>query len=71
MHGDLAEGILVSIFVEERLNGLNYGVNEIGEIAPSDLLRPPPIAQVLYYDDLKNIYHDTDMLDYLKAHKKG
>jgi hypothetical protein len=30
LHGDLAEGILVSIFVEERLNGMNMGCNDHG-----------------------------------------
>lgn len=30
LHGDLAEGILVSIFVEERLNGMCMGCNDYG-----------------------------------------
>jgi len=63
LHGDLAEGILVSIFVEERLNGMNMGLNEHQQIKNHVILqRPVENVKSLYNDDTHEIYNNASLI---------
>lgn len=63
IHGDLAEGILVSVFVEERLNGIN-GFQQGGKAV---INRPGEMVKNLYNDDTNEIYNKATIVEYLKA----
>jgi len=65
LHGDLAEGILVSIFVEERLNGMNMGLNEHQQVQNHVILqRPVENVKQLYNDDTHEIYNNASLIEY-------
>lgn len=54
LHGDLSQGILVSIFIEQRLNGMNQAQNEEHQNEQNskvNLLRPVDMVKNLHTDD--------------------
>ena len=46
-HGDLAEGVMVALFLEERLS--------------KQLIKPPESVKKVYQDDIANIYKDEGL----------
>lgn len=63
LHGDMAEGLLISAFIEE-----GYSMDNTGE---HKLMIPEQIMKDVYDDDMKEIYNNkkiNDLLFWYKTH---
>ena len=70
LYGDLAEGILISVFVEERLSQFGKQVNIHNQFEErGTITRPPQIVKDTYMDDINHVYDNATFVEYLKGHR--